>query len=70
MAIFFKAENMRLRKHYHAHNIPSKNLTFYDMHDETIFDVNGTNSKSLKQGSSLWLAGDFNARTVIKDDKT
>ena len=79
--LFLKAENVRLSKHIIMTftYILSEKPAFYNMYDESndILMLRGQIAKalSLKEGSSLWLTGDFNARTgnlidFIKDDKT
>ena len=59
--------------------IPPQTSTFYNMYDESngilMLREQIAKALSLKEGSSLWLTGDFNARTgnlidFIKDDKT
>ena len=60
--------------------IPPEKSTFYNMYNESngILMLRGeqiVKALSLKEGSSRWLTGDFNARTgnwidFIKDDKT
>ena len=58
--------------------IPPEKSNFYNMYDESngiLIREQIAKALSLKEGSSLWLTGDINARTgnlidFIKDDKT
>ena len=79
--LFLKAENVSLPKHIIMGftYIPPEKSTFYNMYDEPngilMLREEIAKTLSLKEGSSLWLTGDFNARTgnlidYIKDDKT
>ena len=79
--LFLKAEHGRLAKHIIIGftYIPPEKSTFHNMYDESngilMLREQIAKALSLREGSSLWWTGDFNARIrnlidFIKDDKT